>query len=198
MSFVLYVNNFLHKMFDFSIRASQSKYALLALIVVAFTESSFFLVPPDLLLIPMAIAKPSKAFLYAFICTLFSVLGGIFGYAIGFYSFEVIGKPLIEYYNYQNAFESLKEIFSKYDVLAIFIAGFSPVPYKIFTIASGFLKVNLVLFIVASFVARALRFFLIAVLIYKYGEKAKLFIENNLGKLTILFCCLLVVGFLLI
>ncbi len=198
MFVVSYFNQKLHQLFDFSIRASQSKYALLALVVVSFTESSFFLVPPDVLLIAMAVAKPNKAFYYAFVCTLFSVLGGIFGYFIGQYGFELVGQKLIEYYNYQDKFSYVQSLFTNYGSIAIFVAGFSPIPYKIFTITSGFVKLNLVLFIAVSFIARGLRFCLIAFLINRYGENAKTFTENHLGKLTIAFSLLLIVGFALL
>lgn len=186
------------KIYDSVIHLSSSKHALAWLFVISFVESSFFPIPPDIMLIPMILATPKKAWKIAGICTLASVIGAYLGYVIGFYFFELIAEPLLEFYGYLNKFNEFKNLYSEYGAWIVFGAGITPFPYKIITIASGVVQLNLAVFTVASIIARGLRFFLIAWLLKTYGEKMRSFIEKNLGWLSVLFLVLLIGGFLLI
>lgn len=191
-------NGFVRKIYDSVIHLSSSKYALAWLFVISFVESSFFPIPPDIMLIPMILATPKKAWKIAGVCTLASVIGAYLGYVIGFYFFELIAEPLLEFYGYLDKFNEFKNLYSEYGAWIVFGAGITPFPYKIITIASGVVQLNLAVFTVASIIARGMRFFLIAWLLKTYGEKMRLFIEKNLGWLSVLFLFLLIGGFLLI
>ena len=191
-------NGFVRKIYDSVIHLSSSKHALAWLFVISFVESSFFPIPPDIMLIPMILATPKKAWKIAGICTLASVIGAYLGYVIGFYFFELIAEPLLEFYGYLDKFNEFKNLYSEYGAWIVFGAGITPFPYKIITIASGVVQLNLAVFTVASIIARGLRFFLIAWLLKTYGEKMRSFIEKNLGWLSVLFLVLLIGGFLLI
>jgi membrane protein YqaA with SNARE-associated domain len=142
------------------------------LLALSFAESSFFPIPPDVMLAPMCLAKPSKSFYYAFLTTLGSVLGGVLGYLIGMYSFDLI-EPLIELLKYQEKFEIVKVWFAEWGFWAIFIAGFSPIPYKLFTITAGMLSMLFIPFVLASIIGRGSRFFLVAFLVSLGGEKLR-------------------------
>ena len=166
-----------------------------ALFGVSFVESSFFPIPPDIMLIPMVIANRAKAYFYAALCTLGSVLGGVFGYLIGYFLFEAIGQPVFEFYGYLDKFEAFKGSYNDWGIWIVFIAGVTPIPYKVVTIASGVAVMNPIAFIVASALSRGLRFFIIAGLLKKFGAPIQGFIEKNLGPLFVLFCVLLVGGF---
>ena len=191
-------NGFVRKIYDSVIHLSSSKHALAWLFVISFVESSFFPIPPDIMLIPMILATPKKAWEIAGICTLASVIGAYLGYIIGFYFFELIAEPLLEFYGYLDKFNEFKNLYSEYGAWIVFGAGITPFPYKIITIASGVVQLNLAVFTVASIIARGLRFFLIAWLLKAYGEKMRSFIEKNLGWLSVLFLVLLIGGFLII
>ena len=191
-------NGFVRKIYDSVIHLSSSKHALAWLFVISFVESSFFPIPPDIMLIPMILATPKKAWKIAGVCTLASVIGAYLGYIIGFYFFELIAEPLLEFYGYLDKFNEFKNLYSEYGAWIVFGAGITPFPYKIITIASGVVQLNLAVFTVASIIARGMRFFLIAWLLKTYGEKMRLFIEKNLGWLSVLFLFLLIGGFLLI
>ena len=187
-----------HNIYDAVIHLSSSKHALFWLFVISFVESSFFPIPPDIMLIPMILATPKKAWKIAGVCTLASVCGAYLGYAIGYYFFELIAQPLLEFYGYLEKFNEFKHLYEEWGAWIVFGAGITPFPYKIITIASGVVQLNLAVFTVASIIARGLRFFLIAWLLKVYGERMRLFIEKNLGWLSVLFLALLVGGFLLI
>lgn len=189
---------FVRKIYDMVINLSANKHALIGLFAISFIESSFFPIPPDVMLIPMIIAMPKKAWNYAFIATLGSVIGAYLGYAIGVYFFDLIASPLLNFYGYLQKFNEFKELYHQYGAWIVFGAGITPFPYKIITIASGVVHLNLAVFTVASILARGLRFYLIAWLLHKYGESMKIFIEKNLGWLSILFLVLLIGGFMLI
>lgn len=158
--------------------------AELALFLVAFVESSFFPIPPDMMLIPMIIVNQSRAFRYAFICTAGSVLGGIFGYSIGLFAYETIGQTAIAFYGLQDSFKALSDWYAGFDVYIVAVAGFSPIPYKIFTIFSGFMQANFTGFVLASILSRGARFFLIAWLLWRGGVSLKGWVETNLYPLT--------------
>ena len=192
------LNRYFRPIYDAVLNLSGKQNALFWLFVVSFVESSFFPIPPDIMLIPMILATPQKAWKLAGICTLASVIGAYLGYIIGIYFFQLIAEPLLNFYGYLQKFNEFKALYEEYGAWIVFGAGITPFPYKIITIASGVVHLNLAVFTVASIVARGLRFFLIAWLLKTYGEKMKIFIEKNLGWLSVLFLVLLIGGFLLI
>ncbi len=188
----------LKKLYDRVMDLADHPKALWFLAVMSFAESSFFPIPPDVLLIPMVLAAPTRAWRIAFVCSVSSLLGGIFGYMIGAYFFDAIGQPIVDFYHLQAQFERFRTLYNEYGAVIVSVAGFSPIPYKVFTIASGVTNLDLMTFIIASAVSRSARFFLVAALLWKYGEPIKGFIENHLAKLTMLFCILLVGMFVLL
>ena len=189
---------FLRKMYHWVLSWAESPRAGLYLFILAFAESSFFPIPPDVLLIALALSVPTKAFRYALICSAGSVLGGAFGYAIGVFLFESVGRPIVDFYHFQEQFERLRGLYNEYGFWIVFTAGFTPIPYKVFTIASGLFEINFWLFMLASAIGRAGRFFLVAALIWKYGKPIREFIDRYLGWITIIFTVLLVGSFVLI
>ncbi len=165
---------------------------------VAFAESSFFPIPPDPLLIAFCLSKPKESLKFAFFTTLFSVFGGMLGYVIGLFLFETVGKFLLNLYNYWDAYNSVKSMFDTYGFAAVLIAGFTPIPYKVFTIASGSFYFNFLLFVFASILSRGARFFIVAILMLFFGEKAKMFIDKYFDWLALAFAILLIFGFVII
>ena len=188
----------IRKLYDWTLSLAQSPHALWALAIVAFVESSFFPIPPDVLMIPMILAAPRRAFLIAGIATLSSVAGGLFGYLIGWGFFEMIGQPIFDFYGKADAVEEFRASFNAYGAWAVLIAGVTPFPFKVITIMSGVTGLSLPVFIVASLIARALRFFLVAGLLWQFGTPIRAFIERRLGLVFTTFCVLLVGGFLLL
>lgn len=168
--------------------------AIPALVAVAFAESSFFPLPPDLLLIPMILARPKQAFRLAALATLASVLGGLVGYAIGYFLFDAIGRPVLEFYHAMASYDALKAGFARWGVWIIIIKGMTPIPYKLVTIASGVAHFPLASFIGASIVSRSMRFLMIAALLRWFGDAAREFIERRLTLVTSVFAALLVGG----
>jgi membrane protein YqaA with SNARE-associated domain len=173
-------------------------YAGIALFIIAFAESSFFPIPPDVLLIAIALLKPRLSFRYALICSIGSVLGGMFGYLIGFQFYELIGKKIIEFYHLQQQYDAVKIMYDKNAFVAIAIAGFTPIPYKVFTIAAGAFQVSFPTLVIASALSRPVRFFLVGGLIYFFGPRVKTFIDKYFDWLTIALVILLILGFVLI
>ncbi len=194
----MFFSQLMHKIYDSIINLSGNKNALFWLFVISFVESSFFPIPPDIMLIPMILATPKKAWRIAGVCTLASVIGAYLGYVIGYYFFEMVAEPLLNFYGYLEKFNEFKHLYEQWGAWIVFGAGITPFPYKIITIASGVVHLNLLVFTIASIVARGLRFFLIAWLLKVYGERMRVFIEKNLGWLSVLFLALLIGGFLLI
>jgi membrane protein YqaA with SNARE-associated domain len=172
--------------------------ALWFLAVVSFVESSVFPIPPDVLLIPMVLARRERAFTIAFVCTLASVLGGLAGYAIGALLFEGIGRPILGLYGYLDRFETFQSWYNTHGAWIVFGAGITPFPYKVITIASGVTRLDLVTFTLASVLARGLRFYVAAALLWRFGPPIRAFIERNLKWLATLFFALLLGGFLLL
>ncbi len=170
----------LRKMYDWILARAASQYAGWWLAMLAFAEASFFPVPPDTLLVPMALARPHRAFHLALICTLGSVIGGAFGYAIGFYLFNQLATPILAAYHYQAAFAAFQQRFATYGLALILIKGLTPIPYKIVTIATGAARFNFPLFMAASLLTRGGRFFLEAALLWRYGDRAERLIEKHL------------------
>lgn len=185
-------------LYDWTMGLAQSRHALWALAIVAFVESSFFPIPPDVLMIPMIIARPSKAFLIAGIATVASVLGGLFGYYIGYALFELVGQPIFDFYGKSDAVAEFSARYNEYGAWAVLIAGVTPFPFKVITIMSGVTQLSLPVFIVSAIIARALRFLLVATLLWKFGEPIRDFIEKRLGLMFTLFCVLLIGGFALV
>jgi membrane protein YqaA with SNARE-associated domain len=168
------------------------------LAAIAFAESSFFPIPPDALLIPMALARPARAFRFAAICTLASVAGGMLGYAIGYAFFDFVARPILQFYHYEDSFEQFRVRFAENGVYLILLKGLLPIPFKIVTIASGLSSVNFAAFIAACVVTRGARFFLIAALIRRFGEPVRVFIEERLMLVTSISAACIVLGFVLI
>ncbi|MBZ0215853.1 MAG: DedA family protein [Fimbriimonadaceae bacterium] len=172
--------------------------ALWALVLVAFAESSFFPIPPVALLIPMVLADRNKAWFFAAICTLASVIGGAAGYLIGWGLFETIGQPILSFYGLTDKFESFAVRYNDYGAWIVFFAGVTPFPYKVITIASGVTGLNFWIFTIASILARGLQYFFIAGLLYWIGAPIRTFIERRLGLVAILFFVTLFAGFFLV
>lgn len=187
--------NLTRNIYDFTLNLASRPNALIWLFAISFIESSFFPIPPDIMLIPMVLATPKRACKIAGIATLASVLGGYFGYFIGVYGFELIARPLLEFYGYMANFLKFENYYHEYGAWIVFGAGITPFPYKIITIASGAVHLNLFIFTIASILARGIRFYLIAWLLMRWGEPMKGFIEKNLNILSILFLLLLIGGF---
>lgn len=188
----------LKQLYNYILRLASHKNAELALFVMAFAESSFFPIPPDTLLIPMVIVNFNRAFRTAFICTLGSVLGGLFGYFIGAVAFDTVGRAAIHFYHLQSEFDVLQSWYRAYDVYIVGVAGFSPIPYKVFTIFSGFMHINISGFIVASALSRGARFFLIAWLLWRGGPSFKGWIETNLYPITMASSIALIIAIVLV
>ena len=184
--------NFLKKTYNWTLEKAQHKNAKWYLSLISFAESSFFPIPPDILLIPMALASKARAVFYAFMCTLFSVLGGILGYAIGYFFYNSVGIYIVDFYHLENSFNIFESYYKEFGILIVLGAGITPFPYKFITIASGVFGLNIFLFIIVSIFGRGLRFYLIAILLYFFGEKIKLIIDKYFNFLTIVFFILLV------
>lgn len=186
----------LRGLYDWTLSLAQSRHALLALAAISFIESSVFPLPPDILLIPMILARPDRAFRIALVCTVASVLGGMLGYAIGAWLLEEVGKPVLDFYGKLDKFAELATRFNDYGFWAVLFAGMTPFPYKVITIFSGATHLNIAIFMVASIVARGARFFIIAWLLHRYGAPIRDFIERRLGLIAAGSLLLLFGGFL--
>ena len=188
----------MRSVYDWMMRMAAGSKAPHALAFVSFLESSIFPIPPDVMLIPMVLADRTKAWRYATLATVASVIGGIAGYAIGFYFFAYIGKPVLAFYGYSGRIDTALEWFKDWGVWILIAKGWTPFPYKVLTIAAGAAQMNLPAFIIASIVARAMRFYLVAGLLYFYGEPIRAFIEQRLTLVTTVFVALLLGGFVAI
>jgi membrane protein YqaA with SNARE-associated domain len=166
-----------------------------ALAAISFAESSFFPIPPDVLLIPMVLAERSKAFLYATICTVASVIGGIAGWLIGAFLFDALAEPILQFYGYADKFEAFAQRYNEYGAWIVFFAGLTPFPYKVITIASGATGLPMPVFLLASVLARGIRFFAVAALLWWLGPPIRDFIERRLGLLFTIFVVMLFGGF---
>lgn len=190
----------LKKLYDWVMHWAETPYGKTALFLLAFSESSFFPIPPDVLLIALCIALPKKSFKFALICTLGSVSGGILGYVIGFTIWDIVG---IHFFKYipgftEEVFALVKNKYELYSFWAIFTAGFTPIPYKVFTISAGVFDINFTIFCLASILSRGARFFIVSSLIWKFGASIKNFIDKYFNILSILFVVLLFLGFIVI
>jgi membrane protein YqaA with SNARE-associated domain len=185
----------LRRLYDWTMSLAGSRHAIVALAAVAFAESSFFPIPPDILLIPLVLADRSRARLYAFVCTAASVTGGLLGYAIGALLYDSLGQWLIRAYGYGTGVEAFRHAYAQWGAWIILIKGMTPIPYKIVTIASGFAGYNIGLFILLSLITRGLRFFIVAELLRHYGEPIRDFVERRLTLVTTLFILVVIAGF---
>jgi membrane protein YqaA with SNARE-associated domain len=187
----------LRRIYDWCIDAAHKPYALWILGIVSFAESSFFPVPPDVMLIPMSLARPQKAWLYAGICTLTSVAGGVVGYLIGALLYDSVGHWLIQFYGYGDKVEAFRAGYAEYGAWIILLKGLTPIPYKLVTITSGFANYNIWMFIGLSLIARGGRFFIVAILLNRYGVWIRETIEKRLGLWVALGVGVLVLGFII-
>ena len=188
----------IRRLYNWTLALADSPYALWALAFVAFLESSVFPIPPDIIMIPMILARPSRAFLTAGVALLASVIGALLGYYIGASLFDVVGKPMLEFYGKTDAAEQFNQRFQDWGAWAVLIAGVTPFPFKVITIMSGWTGLNLGVFIVSSIIARGLRFFLVAALLWKFGAPIRDFIERRLALMFTLCIALILGGFYLV
>ncbi|MBC2710366.1 MAG: DedA family protein [Desulfosarcina sp.] len=180
-------------------RASTSPtWAGAALSILAFAESSFFPIPPDVLLIAMCVARPDQSLKYALVCALGSIFGGCLGYLIGWQFMASVGSRIVDFYGLTDKVTYIETLYNTYDAWAVGIAGFTPIPYKVFTIAAGMFKINFTVFVLASMVSRSARFFLVGGLIYLFGPRIQRFIDRYFNLLAVAFTVLLVGSFVLI
>ena len=185
----------LRALYDWTMRLAATRYATGALAFISFIESSVFPIPPDVMLIPMVLANRARWAWYALVATVTSVLGGLLGYLIGAILFEAVAKPILAFYGYLAEFDQFAEYYNSWGAWAVLVAGVTPFPFKVITIASGATQLSLVVFVVAGIVARAARFFLVAALLYWFGPPIRTFIEARLGLMFTLFMVLLIGGF---
>ena len=188
----------LRRLYDYMIALAGHPKAPWVLAGVSFAESSVFPIPPDAMLIPMVLAERAKAWFFATVATISSVLGGIAGYAIGYFLFELIGRQILAFYGYEEAFAQFAGRYNEYGAWIVFFAGLTPFPYKVITIASGATLLNFWVFMIASVAARGLRFFVVCALLYWFGPPIRAFIERRLGLVTTLFLVSLFAGFVAI
>ena len=186
----------LRRIYDWCIGAAHKPYALWIMAAVAFAESSFFPVPPDVMLIPMSLARPARAWLYASVCTAASVVGGVLGYAIGALLYDSLGQWLMNLYGLGDKVEAFRAGYAEYGAWIILLKGLTPIPYKLVTITSGFANYNIWLFVILSVIARGGRFFVVAILLNRYGEWIRVRIERHLGLWVSLGAGVLVAGFI--
>ena len=188
----------IRRLYDWTLGLAQHRHALWALAVVAFVESSFFPIPPDILMIPMILARPNRAWLIAGVALLASVLGGLLGYAIGALAFESLGQPILASLGKADAMAEFSTRFNDMGFWAVLVAGVTPFPYKVITIMSGWTGMPLGIFIMTSILARGLRFFVVAGLLWRFGAPIRDFIERRLGMMFTLAVALLIGGFMVV
>jgi membrane protein YqaA with SNARE-associated domain len=184
----------LRRCYDWCLAAAHKPHALWSMSAVAFAESSFFPLPPDLMLIPMSLARPSRAYVLAAWCTVASVLGGVAGYGIGALLYDSVGAWLIQLYGYADKIEAFRSAYAQWGAWIILLKGLTPIPYKVVTITSGFAGYSLGLFVVFSLITRGTRFFVLAFLLHRYGEQARHIIERQLGWWTLGLAATVVLG----
>ena len=187
----------LRKIYDWCIAAAEKPYALWLMGAVSFAESSFFPIPPDVMLIPMSLARPQRAWLYALVCTVTSVAGGVVGYAIGALLYDSVGQWLINLYGYGDKVDAFRASYAEYGAWIILLKGLTPIPYKLVTITSGFANYNLLLFVIFSVIARGGRFFIVAIVLNRYGTWIREVIEKRLGLWVAIGAGIIVIGFII-
>jgi membrane protein YqaA with SNARE-associated domain len=185
----------LKRIYDWCVQAADKPYALWILAAVAFAESSFFPIPPDVMLAPMSLAQPKRAWLFAAVCTAASVLGGILGYAIGALLYDSVGHWLINLYGLGGKVEAFRASYAQWGAVIILAKGLTPIPYKLVTITSGFAGYNIWLFVLFSIMTRGGRFFIAALVLNRYGDWIRARIEQHLGLFVLILLAALVAGF---
>jgi len=185
----------LKRIYDWCIAAADKPYAIWILAAVSFAESSFFPIPPDVMLLPMSLARPQRAWFFAAICTASSVAGGVVGYAIGALLYDSLGQWLMHIYNLTDKVETFRQSYAEWGAVIILLKGLTPIPYKLVTITSGFAGYNLLLFVLCSIVARGGRFFIVAILLNRYGDWVRQKLEERLGLWVAIGAVVLVLGF---
>ena len=188
----------LQRIYDWTMRLASGPNAIWALAIISFVESSFFPIPPDVLMIPMVLAARERAWWIATVCTVSSVVGGYVGYAIGYFAFETVGRAVLEFYGAMDKYAAVKATFDEWGAWFIIIKGMTPIPYKLVTIFSGAVQFDLLQFTVSSLISRSLRFFLLAALLWQFGAPIRSFIEERLTLVTTAFVTALVGGFLVL
>lgn len=188
----------MRRLYNWVLHWAETPYGAWALFILAFSESSFFPIPPDVLLIALAIGKPEKSLKFAGLCATGSVLGGIVGYFIGWQFMAAIGERIVAFYGLTEKIVQIELLYNQYDAWAVGIAGFTPIPYKVFTITAGAFKIDFLVFVLASAVSRSARFFLLGLLIYVFGPSIQSFIDRYFNILAVAFTVLLVAGFVVI
>ena len=188
----------LGRLYKWVLHWAKTPYGTWALFILAFCESSFFPIPPDVLLIALSVALPKKSFKYALVCSCGSLLGGCLGYLIGWHFMLALGDSIIRLYGLSEKYEYIHQLYLTHDAWAVGIAGFTPIPYKVFTITAGAFRINFMVFVVASAVSRSARFFLLGGLIYMFGPKVQPLIERHFNILAVVFVLLLILGFVII
>ena len=188
----------LRRLYDWVMSLAKGRHAPWALAAISFAESSFFPIPPDVMLIPMVMADRRAWFRLALICTLSSVVGALFGYVIGALLFEAIGQSILHFYHAESSFARITEWYDQWGAWGVLAGAITPIPYKVLTIFSGSVGFSLPMFMMVSLLGRGLRFFIVAGLLYFFGEPIREFIEKRLGLLFVIFCILLAGGFWLI
>jgi membrane protein YqaA with SNARE-associated domain len=186
------------RLYQWTLKQAESRHAVRAMAVVSFAESSFFPIPPDIILAPMALARPERAFYYAAICAIASVLGGIFGYIIGYFLFETVGHWLMDLYGYTQRMDAMRVFYDKWGWAAVLIGGLTPVPYKLITILSGLLEYNFALFVMLSTLTRGLRYFVLAGILYLWGEPIKVLIDKYFAWIMIAITLGIIGGFVVV
>ena len=190
--------HFVRQMYDWTLQWADRPEGPMALFLLAVAESSFFPIPPDILLIALCVGAARKSFRFAFLCSVGSILGGLIGYAIGFWGYEWIGEPIVRFYHGEEVMEKIKDWYDTYGFWGNLVAAITPIPYKVFTIASGAFQFNLASFILASVIGRSLRFFAVAGLLFFFGAKIRDFINKYFDGLAVVFTILLVGSFILL
>lgn len=188
----------LQKTYDWMMEKAAHRHAIWWLALISFVESSFFPIPPDLMLIPLVLAAPTKWFRVALVCTLSSVAGGYLGYAIGYFFMDTVGVAILDVFHLNEKFQAFKPLVDQYGAWVIIVKGATPIPYKLITISAGAFHFDLAQFTIASFVARAMRFFLVAALLWKFGPPIRDFVEKRLTLVMTVGVVLLVGGFLVV
>jgi membrane protein YqaA with SNARE-associated domain len=183
------------RLYHWTLSLAESPRATWALGAIAFAESSFFPIPPDVILVPMSLARPKRAWFYAGLCTLCSVAGGILGYGIGLLLFDTVGHWLIDLYGYAARMDTVREAYAKWGWAFILVKGLTPIPFKLVTIVSGLLEYNFALFVLLSFITRGARFFLLAGILHRFGEPIKLLLERHFATFMIAIVVMIVGGF---
>jgi membrane protein YqaA with SNARE-associated domain len=183
------------RIYEWTLSLAESRHSTLALAGIAFAESSFFPLPPDLILLPMSLAKPNKAWFYAAVCTVASVTGGILGYFIGAALYDTVGQYIIQLYGYGSRIDSLRAFYAQWGWAFILVKGLTPIPFKLVTIVSGLLGYNLPLFVLLAAITRGARFFLVAAAMNHFGDRIRVWLEKHFAWFVMILLAMIVGGF---